>query len=371
LQSFVSEPVDAEGWNKYNAVYWRQNYREFLEFFCSQVISQPHSTKQIEDQINWGLETIPDVLIATELEGPTPKLAEFVAGVRCPVLIVHGTNDAIIPPAVGEALHAAIPRSVMKYIEGGSHGLPGREPVKLNLLIHEFLGSARSVGATGSTSSRKAKRALFVSSPIGLGHAWRDVAIADALRELVPGLEIDWLAQDPVTRALESRGERIHPMSLQLASEARHIESECGEHDLHAFQTYRRMDEILVANFLVFHDTVKDARYDVWLVDEGWDIDYFLHENPELKTAPYVWLTDFVGWLPMRPDEAWLTSDYNAQMLEHIERLPHIRNRSIFIGNPDDIVPEPFGEGLPSIRKCGRRPTTRFLVISSTSIPAG
>src|SRR5216683_3849480 len=95
LQSFFSEPVDRDGWNKYNAVYWQRDYRGFLEFFCSQVISQPHSTKQIEDQIKWGLETTPEVLIATEVEGATPQMAEFVANVRCPVLIVHGTNDAI------------------------------------------------------------------------------------------------------------------------------------------------------------------------------------------------------------------------------------------------------------------------------------
>ena len=42
-------------------------------------------------------------------------------------------------------------------------------------------------------------------------------------------------------------------------------------------------------------------HYDLWVGDEAWDVDYFLHENPELKRAPYVWLTDFVGWLPM-PD---------------------------------------------------------------------
>ena len=46
-------------------------------------------------------------------------------------------------------------------------------------------------------------------------------------------------------------------------------------------------------------DAVRDAAYDLWIADEGWDVDYFLHENPELKTAPYVWLSDFVGWLPM------------------------------------------------------------------------
>lgn len=35
------------------------------------------------------------------------------------------------------------------------------------------------------------KRALFVSSPIGLGHAQRDLAIARELRAKVPGLQID------------------------------------------------------------------------------------------------------------------------------------------------------------------------------------
>jgi hypothetical protein len=102
-------------------------------------------------------------------------------------------------------------------------------------------------------------------------------------------------------RVLQARGERIHAMSRTLACESLHIEDESREHDLHAFQGYRRMDEILVANFLVFHDAVKDAHYDVWIADEAWDIDYFLHRHPDLKTAPYVWLTDFVGWLPMRP----------------------------------------------------------------------
>ncbi|HEY2814622.1 MAG TPA: hypothetical protein VGJ03_14255, partial [Acidimicrobiales bacterium] len=39
------------------------------------------------------------------------------------------------------------------------------------------------------------------------GHARRDVAIADELRALHPDLEIDWLAQHPVTAVLEARGE--------------------------------------------------------------------------------------------------------------------------------------------------------------------
>jgi predicted glycosyltransferase len=197
------------------------------------------------------------------------------------------------------------------------------------------------------------KRALYVSSPIGLGHAQRDGAIADELRKLHPDLEIDWLAQHPVTAVLEARGERVHPASAYLANESTHIESESAEHDLHCFQAIRRMDEILLANFMVFDDLVRDEQYDLWIGDEAWELDYYLHENPELKRAAYVWLTDFVGWLPMEDGgahESFLTADYNAEMIEHIARFPRLRDRAVFVGNPDDVVPKAFGPELPKIR---------------------
>ena len=82
--------------------------------------------------------------------------------------------------------------------------------------------------------------------------------------------------------------------------------------------------------------------------DEAWDVDHFLHENPELKRTAFAWMTDFVGWLPMPAGgerEAFLTADYNAEMIEHVERFPRLRDRAIFVGNPDDIVPDDFGPG--------------------------
>ncbi len=180
------------------------------------------------------------------------------------------------------------------------------------------------------------------------------MAIADALRKLHPDVEVDWLAQYPVTRVLEERGERVHPASAQMSSEVEHIDSEAAEHDLHCFQAWRRMDEILLANFMLMRDVVNEVDYDLWIGDEAWELDYYLHENPEQKSAAYVWLTDFVGWLPM-PDggerEAFLTADYNAEMIEHIARFPRIRDRAIFVGAPDDVVPDRFGPGLPAIRE--------------------
>ncbi|MCU1351022.1 MAG: alpha/beta fold hydrolase, partial [Acidimicrobiales bacterium] len=150
-----------------------------------------------------------------------------------------------------------------------------------------------------------------------------------------------------------SAGETVHPAAAQLVSESAHFESEAHEHALHAFQAVRNMDEILVANFSVVQDLVDTGDYDLVVGDEAWDVDHFWHENPELKKTAYVWMTDFVGWLPMPEGgarEAELTADYNSEMLEHVERFARIRDRAIFVGDPDDVIAEPFGPGLPDIR---------------------
>ena len=59
---FDEELDTDEGWAKYNRHYWLRDYRGFLEFFFSQMFTEPHSTKQIEDAIGWGLETTPETL---------------------------------------------------------------------------------------------------------------------------------------------------------------------------------------------------------------------------------------------------------------------------------------------------------------------
>jgi Glycosyltransferase family 28 C-terminal domain/TAP-like protein len=307
----------------------------------------------------WGLETTPQTLIATE-GGPDLDEVEtrgFCERLRCPVLVIQGTKDAITGRQRGIELARAIPGAEIVLLDGSGHGPHARDPVKVNLLLRGFIDRIhppKPAEIHWVRGRRRTKRALYISSPIGLGHARRDVAIADELRRLHPDLQIDWLGQYPVTRVLGDRGERIHPASGELASEVEHIDAEAAEHDLHCFQAWRRMDEILLANFMLFHDLVREEDYDLWIGDEAWELDYYLHENPEQKRAAYVWLTDFVGWLPM-PDggehEAYLTADYNAEMIEHIARYPRVRDRAIFVGAPDDIVPDRFGPDLPLIRE--------------------
>ena len=390
--SFESPQPTDDGWAKYNAHYWRRDWPGFAAWFSEQIFSEAHSTKPIEDSIGWFLDTDPETIILAEHAPylvPPPEWEDagddesgavaFTRRVRCPALVIHGDDDHISDVRVGRWLAAQLDAPLVT-VAGGGHSALGREPVLVNRLIRRFAtelaepggprlpdgattdaGPAASPVRSATTWTRslaRRRRALYLSSPIGLGHAHRDVAIAEALRGLRPDLEIEWLAQHPVTDVLARRGERIHPASAWLASESGHITAESSGHSLHAFQAIRRMDEILVANFMVFHDVIEAGEYDLVIGDEAWDVDYYLHENPELKRTAFAWLTDFVGWLPMPSGgehEAFLTADYNAEMIEHIARLPRIRDRAIFVGDPDDIVPDDFGPGLPGIREWTER----------------
>ena len=361
--SWTKSDQTVDGWGKYNKRYWLEgDYSDFLRFFFSRMFTEAHSTKQIEDCVGWGHEVAPQTLSDTTagrlgLEGAVCTPLEAVAArVRCPVTVVQGTDDGIVAPQVGERL-AELTGGTLVLLDGAGHGPNARHPVKINHLIRDFVESVRPVprvrGSLWVAPASRRKRALYLSSPIGLGHARRDVAVVEELRKLHPDLEVDWLAQHPVTAVLEDAGERVHPASRWLANESGHIEHEAGEHDLHAFQAIRRMDEILLNNFMVFSEVVEQEHYDLVIGDEAWDVDYFLHENPELKRFAFAWMTDFVGWLPM-PDggsrEEALTTDYNAEMIEQRARYARVRDRSVFVGNPDDVVAASFGPGLPMIR---------------------
>ncbi len=148
-ESSFEDPLDSdEGWSTYNAHFWRRDYRAFLEFFFSQCFTEPHSTKQIEDAVGWGLDSDPETLILTELAGglETDEIQALCARIACPTLVIQGDSDAIAGPERGPALAEAITGARLVTIAGGGHIPNSRDPVVVNLLIREFLASLVSVG---------------------------------------------------------------------------------------------------------------------------------------------------------------------------------------------------------------------------------
>ncbi|MGN6576990.1 MAG: alpha/beta fold hydrolase, partial [Nocardioides sp.] len=360
-RDFDAVPESEEGWAKENRHYWLKDWPGYVEFFMAKTASEPHSTRIIEQAVGWGLQT----------DGPTMVRAEDAAGsahtrtieqreelcrsLTCPTLVICGDGDEIVP-AARSVRAAELAGADLLVVEGAGHVPQLRHPVVVNHAIRDFVDRVcpRRPRATPWLFARERRRtALWVSSPIGLGHVLRDLAVARALRERVPDLRIEWLAQPPVTAVLERAGETVHAASADLASESAHWESAARGHELHAFDAFRRMDEILCANFMLFDEVVRETPYDLWVGDESWEVDHFLHENPECKRAPFAFLTDVVGFLPVddgNDREAVLAADYNAEMIEHRERFPYVRDLSLFIGSLDELPDADFGPDLPAIR---------------------
>jgi pimeloyl-ACP methyl ester carboxylesterase/predicted glycosyltransferase len=330
----------------------REDWAAYLCNFFALCFPEPHSTKAHEDAVRFGWATTNTLLERSRDGWRQADTREFALAVRAPTLVIHGDDDRRVPYEWGRRLHELVPGSRMLTIGGGGHLPPARDPVLFNRSLRDFVSGAPRTSTWVRGMSRK-RKALFISSPIGLGHVQRDLAIARELRKLQPDLDIDWFTVDPAARYLTQEGERLHPLTRRLANESSHFEHVAGEHDLSAFFALRTMDEIMINNYMTFSDLMEEEHYDLVIGDEAWDVDYYYHENPEQKRQPFVFLTDFVGCLPMSDDERErdLCADRNADDIEHVARFPYLRDAAIFVGNPADVTEQSFGPGLPSIRE--------------------
>jgi pimeloyl-ACP methyl ester carboxylesterase/UDP:flavonoid glycosyltransferase YjiC (YdhE family) len=353
----------------------REDFDSWRGRLFTRIFQEPHSLKGVEDCVGWAGETTPEVLIESLRAIDGIDVHDLLGRVTVPTLALHGTRDKIVPYTHAQKMVAAIPGARLVTFEGGGHGLFARDAVKVNRLIRDFaleqeIGpltipatTERSASATAAPEPRRARRGserriLWLSSPIGLGHVQRDLAITRRLRELHPEVRVDFLAADPTDQVVRHWGERVHPASRLLQNESAHFEGWAADHELHAFNALWDMDEIMTANFMTLADVVERDAYDLWVGDEGWDLDYFLHENPELKRAPYVFLTDFIGMLPMREDpsstEFIRCQEKNAENIDHLRLHPDVRDLSILIGDEEDVLDRPFGPDLPNMRQWAR-----------------
>lgn len=151
--SFEQRQSDDEDWNKYNGWYWRRDFHGFVAWFVGdKIFTEPHSTKQIEDCIGWALETDAETLIATEYapflwppdgwerDPSQGRAIPFVRRVRCPSLVIHGLDDRVSPPAIGQRLAREL-QAPLVAIAGGGHAPQARWPVLVNRLIRDFVCS--------------------------------------------------------------------------------------------------------------------------------------------------------------------------------------------------------------------------------------
>jgi pimeloyl-ACP methyl ester carboxylesterase len=140
---FLSRPPVPVGWLKLNGAYWRSDYADFVEWFMRRTFNTPHSTKQLEDAIEWGLETDAETLIASvlgDLAAPATRRDQSALArrVRCPVLVISARDDRITAYADAKALAKATGGRLLTVPDGG-HGPHARKPVAINLALRAFV----------------------------------------------------------------------------------------------------------------------------------------------------------------------------------------------------------------------------------------
>jgi pimeloyl-ACP methyl ester carboxylesterase/UDP:flavonoid glycosyltransferase YjiC (YdhE family) len=346
----------------------RRDFDGWRHRLFTKSLPEPHSLKGVEDMVGWAGESSPEIYVEALRSIEPDDVSPLLGKIRTPALILHGTEDPVVPYRHGERFANAVPGACLLTFDGGGHALPVREPVKVNRAIRDFVLGAPSESATVPRMAERVtarprrrastRRVLWLSSPIGLGHIQRDIAMARRLRELHPNVTVDFLAADPARRVVELACERLHPATDRLLNESAHFEAWSKDHELHAFNALWEMDEIMANNFLVFADVAEAGQYDLWVGDEGWDLDYHLHENPDIKRAPYAFVTDFIGMLPMREDPAsaefrrvW---EKNAENIDHLRLHPDVRDLSLLVGDEEDVLDRPFGPDLPNMRQWAR-----------------
>ncbi len=138
------EPRDSyEGWQQQNRHFWQEDWPAFSRFFFGEMFPEPHSTKQREDCVEWSLGAGPETMLL-EYDSP-PYLANAVdtatavcEAVRCPVLVITGSLDQCQNPLRGPIV-ADLTGGDLVVIDGAGHLPQARDPVKVNLLLRDFI----------------------------------------------------------------------------------------------------------------------------------------------------------------------------------------------------------------------------------------
>ena len=247
---------------------WRAATTTSSEFFFGRMFSEPHSTKQIEDCVGWGHEIEPATLVDATAgrlgcDGAVCASVEEACGrVRCPVLVVHGDDDRIRPDTRRRAAGRADRRLVR--VARRQRARPARPRPGAGQRADPRLrrAGAPAAGPVASTWTRAAAPSPAGAVPV-VPHrprprpARRRASPRRCARHH-PDLQIDWLAQDPVTRVLEDAGETVHPASAWLASETAHIEPRPASTTCTRSRRSGAWTRSWSTTSCVFHDVVED-----------------------------------------------------------------------------------------------------------------
>src|SRR3990170_7708022 len=201
------------------------------------------------------------------------------------------------------------------------------------------------------------KKILFVSGSIGLGHVGRDLEIAGALRKLRPDVEISWMAESPASDVLQKAREKLLPEASQLSLANAELEGLATKYEANLIKWIMNMRKGWSQNAEVYARISEAYSFDLWIGDEPYDIMIAMYNDRSLKKCPFVVIYDFLGmdantWNPVDHVAAYMT---NRLWLKFLKSKPALADRSIFIGELEDVPSKRFGFMLPNRRRLAEK----------------
>lgn len=198
----------------------------------------------------------------------------------------------------------------------------------------------------------KQKRILYISGSLGLGHVCRDLAIAEALRQRRPELEISWIAAPPASQRLEEVGERLLPEARDYANENLLAEGVADGYQLNLMKYLARARKAFENNARLFGKLTRDDAFDLVIGDETYEVIIAQLKKPELRRVPFVMIYDFVGLDALSKNPLDHLAAYMLNRIWSKDRRIFAEDHklALFVGEPEDIADRPFGFLLPNRR---------------------
>ena len=201
------------------------------------------------------------------------------------------------------------------------------------------------------------KRVLFISGSVGLGHVGRDLEIVGALRKLRPEVDVSWMAESPAADTLQKAGEKLLPETSLLYKANAVLEESAKEYKANLVQWAMSMRKGWAKNCEVYGKVFESYKFDLLIGDETYDILIAMVNDPSFKKLPFVVIYDVLGLdaSTRNPVDHIATYLTNRIWVKFLRSNPPLADKSIFVGELEDVPDRSFGFMLPNRRKLAEK----------------
>ncbi len=140
-ENFLAPWNGAGGWALFNREAWLRDYERFARFFVAEAVGEPGCDALIALGLRWALEVDGPTLVHSVMaraQTAVEEGEELYRGIRCPVQVLHGEHDSIVPAEKGQHV-AALLGAPFHLFTGAGH-VPGQTRAEaINRTICMFL----------------------------------------------------------------------------------------------------------------------------------------------------------------------------------------------------------------------------------------